>query len=158
MKKHFEHDDRPGRQTEAAILQEGLARSGAGFTLVEVMVASIIFMIFCVFFLSSTIASMKSQQLACDYYKAMTIARNRIQRAKTFEYSSLPLLNEVQAPVDGDGNIDTAGIYKRTTIVSAYTNGTPNLYKVTIQVYYPGARRTLSDQPVEISTLTTEKM
>ena len=133
-------------------------RPSAGFTLVEVMVASLIFVMFCVFFLSAAISAMRSQQLACDYYTAMTIARNRIQRAKTFEYSSLPLMSENQVPVDGDGNITTTGIYRRTTIVSAYTNGTPNLYKVTIQVNYIGARRSQSEKPVELSTLVTEKM
>ncbi|MBU4200125.1 MAG: type II secretion system GspH family protein [Verrucomicrobia bacterium] len=134
------------------------SKSNEGFTLVEVMVASIIFVIFCVFFLNSAIASMRSQQLACDYYKAMTIARNRIQRARTFEYSSLPLLSENQMPVDGDGNITSSGIYKRTTVVAAYTNGTPNLYRVMVQVYYPGARRSSSALPVEMNTLITDKM
>jgi len=129
-----------------------------GFTLVEVMVASIIFVTFCIFFLNAAIVSMRSQQLACDYYKAMTIARNRIQRAKTFEYSSLPILSENQIPVDGEGNITPSGIFQRTTLVALYTNGTPNLYKVTVQVYYTGARRTQSARPVEMNTLLTEKM
>lgn len=135
-----------------------IPRSDHGFTLVEVMVASIIFVIFCLFFLNSVTTSMRSQQLACDYYKAMTIARNRIQRARTFEYASLPLLSENQMTVDGEGNITSSGIYQRTTIVSAYTNGTPNLSKVTVQVYYPGARRSLSALPVEMNTLITDKM
>lgn len=133
-------------------------RQNKGFTLVEVMVASIIFVIFCVFFLNSAIASMRSQQLACDYYKAMTIARNRIQRAKTFDYSSIPLISENNLTVDGNGNFSPSGIYQRTTVVAAYTNGTPNLYQITVQVYYPGARRTMSAKPVEISTLVTDKM
>ena len=137
---------------------DGLIQPAGGFTLVEVMVCSVIFVIFCVFFLNAAIASIRSQQLACDYYKAMTIARNRIQRATEFEYDSILLMSENQVPVDGKGNITSAGIYRRTTLVSAYTNGTPNLLQITVQVHYPGARRSLSAKPVELSTLITDNM
>ena len=137
---------------------EGPVTSAGGFTLVEVMVCSVIFVLFCVSFLNSAFASMRSQQLACDYYKAMTIARNRIQRATEFEYASILLMNETQVPVDGKGNITSAGIYRRTTLVSAYTNGTPNLLQFTVQVHYPGVRRTMSAKPVELSTLITPGM
>ena len=101
---------------------------------------------------------MRSQQLACDYYKAMTIARNRIQRATEFEYDSILLMSENQIPVDGKGNIDSAGIYRRTTLVSALTNGAPNLLQITVQVYYPGARRSINAKPVEMSTMITDNM
>ncbi|MFH1476960.1 MAG: type II secretion system protein [Verrucomicrobiota bacterium] len=136
----------------------GFIRHNAGFTLVEIMVCSVIFVIFCVFFLNSAVTSMRSQQLACDYYKAMTIARNRLQRVQQFAYSSIPLTIENQVPVDGKGNITPTGIYRRTTLVSTYTNVTPNLLQITIQVHYPGARRSLNTKPVELSTLTTAKM
>ena len=133
-------------------------RQNQGFTLVEVMVASIIFVIFCIFFLNAMIVSMHSHQLACDYYKAMTIARNRIQRATIFDYSTLPFLGEANTPVDGKGNITSTGMYQRTTMVSAYTNiGTTNLMKVTVQVYYP-TRSSLSNSLVELSTLVTDNM
>ena len=101
---------------------------------------------------------MRSQQLACDYYKAMTIARNRIQRASEFAYGSILLMSENQIPVDGKGNITSTGIYRRTTIVSAFTNGTPNVIQITVQVYYPGAGRSMSTKPVELSTLLTDNM
>ena len=133
-------------------------RQNQGFTLVEVMVASVIFVIFCVFFLNAMIVSIKSHRLAGDYYQAMTIARNRIQRAKIFDYSTLPLLGETNRTVDGHGNISSTGLYQRTTLVAAYTNGTPNLMKVTVQVYYPGAGRSLSSRPVELITLVTDNM
>ncbi len=137
---------------------DGLAQPANGFTLVEVMVCSIIFVIFCVSFLNSAVWSMRSQQLACDYYKAITIARNRIQRATEFAYSSILLMSENQIPVDGEGNITATGIYRRTTLVSAYTNGTPNLLQITVQVNYPGALRNMVAKPVELSTLITDKM
>lgn len=129
-----------------------------GFTLVEVMICSIIFVMFCVFFLNSAITAIRSQQLSCDYYKAMTIARNRIQRASSFEYNSISQMCENQIPIDGKGNINPSGIYRRTTIVSVYTNGTPNLLKITVQVHYPDARRRISEKPVEISTLITDNI
>ena len=133
------------------------ARPTSGFTLVEAMVASVILVIFCVAFLSSAIASMRSQQLACDYYKAMTIARNRIQRATEFEYANIRLMKENQAPVDGNGNITAAGIYRRTTTCVPY-NGKTNLVQITVQVNYPDARRSLSAKPVELCTLITDNM
>jgi prepilin-type N-terminal cleavage/methylation domain-containing protein len=133
----------------------GLIRHNAGFTLIEVMVCSVIFVIFCVFFLNAAFVSMRSQQLACDYYNAMTIARNRIQRVQQFAYSSIPLTIEDQAPVDDRGNLDSTGIYRRTTLVS---NVTADLRQITVQVHYPGARRNLSAKPVELSILITAKM
>ncbi len=150
--------DKANGLNTASIKPGEFTRTSAGFTLVEVMVASLIFLMFCIFFLSAAIAAMRSQQLSCDYYTAMTIARNRIQRAKTFEHSSLHLMSENQVPVDGNGNISATGTYRRTTSVTAYTNGSLDLYKVTIQVNYISARRSQSETPVEISTLVTEKM
>ena len=147
------------RQTDGLVRPAaGFTRPTAGFTLVEVMVCSVIFVLFCVFFLNAAVASMRSQQLACDYYKAMTIARNRIQRVQQFAYSSIPLTSENQVPVDGRGNINAEGVFRRTTLVSTYTNVTPNLLQIIVQVNYPGARRSLSAKPVELSTLITEKM
>jgi len=144
------------RQTDGQVRPaSGFTRPTGGFTLVEVMVCSVIFVIFCVFFLNATFVSMRSQQLACDYYKAMTIARNRIQRVQQFAYSSIPLTSENQVPVDGRGNMTSAGIYRRTTIVS---NVSPDLLKITVQVHYPGVRRSLSAKPVELSILITDKM
>lgn len=131
--------------------------ASGGFTLVELMVSSIIFIIFCLVFLNAAIGAMASQQFACDYYKALAIARNRIQRVRTFEYASLPLMNENQTPVDGLGNANPTGQFQRTTLVAVHTNGVPNLYKITVQVSYPGARRVASAQPVEINTLASER-
>ncbi len=133
-------------------------RSRGGFTLVEVLVASVVFVIFCVAFLNSAISSIRSQQLACDYYKAMNVARNRIQRAAEFDYASVLLMNENQVPVDDQGTIAASGNYRRTTIVSVY-NGTPNLLKITVQVNYPaGVSYVLSSKPAELSTLLTAGM
>ena len=139
----------------------GRVRPASGFTLVEVMVSVVVLVIFVIAFLGSAIASMRSQQLSCNYYKAMTIARNRIQRASEFAYASVLLMSENQVAVDDDGNIViTPGTSwgRRTTLVSAYTNGTPNMLQITVQVNYPDARGNKSVNPAQLSTLRTTTM
>lgn len=126
-----------------------------GMTLVEVVVASTIFMIFCAGFYAVYITSLRTHKIAGDHYRATLIARNRIQRALSFDYGSLPLMAETLRPVDSDGNPLPNGQYRRTTLVN--TNFGFMLTKMEVEVYYPHKGTNLSLQPIKVSTLITDK-
>lgn len=130
-----------------------------GFTLVEVMVAGAIFLLFCAGFFSAYIVAMRAQQSSMNNYRALCLARNRIQRARTMAFTSLDLLAETNAAVDMYGNPDAAGNYFRTTIIQYLTNVTSaDLAEFTVQVNYPLSHGRTSSVPLQQSTLISHPM
>ena len=130
----------------------------AGFTLVEVMVASAVLLIVSSGIIAGIISALKAQANAADHYRATCIARNRIQHARSVDFYSLNLSSETNVMVDGLGNLCTSattGDYRRTTMITSVNS---NCMLVTVQVWYPEAPGRLSTQPVEIVTMLTDKM
>lgn len=124
--------------------------SRSGFTLAEVIIASMLFFVISGGFITAYLSAMRTHMVANDFYRATCIARNRIQRAWTLDFDSLPLLGEMETPVDELGNIDTAGSFRRTTSVS---NTVPNCTRVTVQVRYPVPNGKLSPATVDVHTM-----
>ncbi len=124
-----------------------------GFTLVEMMVAGTLFLLFCAGFFSAYLAAMGAQKMAANHYRALCLARNRIQHARATEYSSLDLLAESSNAVDAAGNPDPTGGFRRSTIIISDTNTSAKISKFTVQVWYPAYRGRLSAAPVEQSTM-----
>jgi hypothetical protein len=85
----------------------------------------------------------------------MTIARNRIQRARSLNYDSLPLLSESDIRVDDFGNQSSTGYYYRSTIVTNYAANCVELI-VAVKFTKPGGE--LSALPVTIQTLIARGM
>jgi len=129
-------------------------KSCKGMTLVEVMIASIIFLIISTAFAAAILAALRTAYMASDYYTATCIARNRIQRAKSMDFDSIPLLAETNTLVDAQGTISVTGRYERTTLVS---NAAPWTYSVKVSVAFP-LRMGFSSEPVEIETLINSQM
>lgn len=130
----------------------------SGFTLVEMMVAGAIFLLFCTGFFSAYISAMRAQRMATNHYRALCLARNRIQHARATEYSSLDLLAETNAAVDAYGNADPAGNFQRATIIEPSTNTTADISQFTVRIWYPVLHGRLSATPVEQSTLISNPM
>jgi|GEM_PF-711453 len=126
-----------------------------GITLTEMMVASLIFLLISTSFTAAMLTALRTQYMAVDYYAATCIARNRIQRAKTMDYDSLPLLAEDDLRVDSNGTATSAGRYLRSTSVS---NAAPWTYSVKVRVSFATKTGALSDQPVEVETLINSQM
>ena len=126
-----------------------------GMTLVEVIVACTIFMIFCAGFYAVLISSLRTHKMAGDHFRATIIARSRIQRALSFDYGSLHLMAENKVAIDEEGNPLQSGRYRRSTTVN--TNLAPNLAQMDVEVYFPTKGTNLSRQPVKVSTLITDK-
>ena len=133
-------------------------KSTSGFTLVEMMVAGTIFLLFCAGFFTAFIMAMGAQRMATNHYRALCLARNRIQHARAMEYSSLELLAETFNAVDEVGNPDPVGRFRRSTIISPDTNTIAKISQITVQVWFPARRGRLSAAPVEQSTLIADPM
>ncbi|NQU39025.1 MAG: prepilin-type N-terminal cleavage/methylation domain-containing protein [Lentisphaerae bacterium] len=130
-------------------------RNEAGFTMVEVVIASAIFFVIAGGFIAANISAMRTHTVASDLYKATCIARNRIQRARTLDYESLGLLSEYEAAVDEFGNIDQSGVFRRTTTVS---NAVPTCTRIVVRVFFPVPNGRLSGESVDVYTMIAEGM
>jgi type II secretory pathway pseudopilin PulG len=131
-----------------------IIKKKSGLTIVEMVVAALIFMIFSAGFYATYIMSMRSQKMADNYYRAILIARNRVQLARAWDFYSLPGLAESNVIIDANGDPPSAGqggLYRRTTLVST-NSGSTNLTIITVQVNYPLPKGGLSTQPVEVAT------
>ena len=131
------------------------AKRRAGFTLMEVMMASIIFLIASLGFSFGLIAALKTQHMSSSHYTAVTIARNRIQRARSLNYDSVGLLSETEIRVDGFGLQSSSGLYFRTTSVSNYA---VNCVELIVGVNFTKPDGAMCDSPVSIQTLIARGM
>jgi len=127
--------------------------SRAGFTLVELMIATSIFLVVALAFTGAYLSALRTHLMSSDYYKATCIARNRLERAKALAFDSLPLMAEEETPVDADGNPDPAGVFRRTTVVS---NSVVNCARITVQVRFPKGNGGLSDKTVDVHTMIAD--
>ena len=96
-------------------------KSKSGLTLVEAILAVLVLCVATAGSALVVVASGKVSDQARDHYVAVNIAHNRIERAKTINYSNLTSLQETGTVVNVDG--DTAdpvdsGMYMRTTQVN----------------------------------------
>ena len=88
-----------------------------GMTITEVVVAT--FLILGVM-TSSYLLIIKSSELsrsARRHYIAISLAKNRLERARNFLYDDLKLMAETDLTVDDNGNPDPKGWFRRTTSV-----------------------------------------
>lgn len=128
----------------------------SGFTLAELMIASGVFVIMVAAFTYGYIDAMKLHVMSADYYNATCLARNRIQRAKSVDFSSLSLIAESNKAIDAFGNYDSVGRFSRTVIVS---NLAADKTEIVVQIYYPGStNRSAGAKPVEIRTVIRNGM
>ncbi len=95
------------------------------------------------------------------HYVAISLAKNRVERARNFLYADLKLLAETDLTVDENGNPDPNGGYRRTTIVDtnyAAAHGLPSDLTevvVTVKIRNPRTGLFTADQET-IQTLFVE--
>ena len=123
-------------------------RTRAGFTLPEVIIALLIFAITVSGVCKLIVAARESSDRARDHYIAINMARNRLERARTFVFGQLPQLAEMQTPVaeDGQQTSNTTSPFRRTTVVS---NLSANLIEMTVTVEIRNRRTRLFDGRTE---------
>jgi len=106
-----------------------------GHTLVEVIVAIVLYAFSLAAILGVMLQGVTMSKMAELTYTASTIAKNRIERLKNLSVSALDLAAETNTPIDQYGSPDPNGIYMRTTTVSTVA-GYANVRQVIVSVYY----------------------
>ncbi|MFO7870732.1 MAG: prepilin-type N-terminal cleavage/methylation domain-containing protein [Kiritimatiellia bacterium] len=106
-------------------------KRSSGMTLVEVMIAVVLFGICIAGIAGVVVVAQQTNDRARSHYIAVNIAKNRLERGRTFGFDQLSLLAEDKTVVDTNGNPDNDGNYRRTTTLAAVK---PNLIEVTVEV------------------------
>jgi Tfp pilus assembly protein PilV len=137
-----------------------VASDKGGYTLAEVMVASIILMLVSIAFIGGLITALRAQYTASDYYRASSIARNTVQHIKQNDFGTISSLNKVMWPIDentgDDLPLSTApSRFHRSIVVS---NINSKCVDITVDVYFPIFNQTQSAKPVTIKTMIFEGM
>lgn len=117
----------------------------AGTSIIEVMIALVVFATFAVGTCKLLISQRKVLDMARDHYVAANLAKSRMELARTFEFEQLPELAEEKILLDESGIPNVHGNYRRTTKI---TNLSSNLYEMAIIVDIKN-RRTLEFAPAE---------
>ena len=107
------------------------ARTAGGTTLVESLVALVLVSAFIGGMYLLIVTAQQASDRARDRYTAVNIAKNRLERARTFDYDDLDAFRESNTVVDEAGFASTAGRYRRTTAVSLVAT---NLKEMVISV------------------------
>lgn len=128
--------------------------SRGGWSLVESLVSTLLLAMSGAVLSTAFLQSMRFGEMSSDYYGAVTIAKNRIERARAFEFRDLPLLAESDVRLDCRGVPDPYGKFTRTTEVDM-SHG-PSLGRIVATVAYPIPGRDGRGN-VSIVTLLTER-
>lgn len=100
----------------------------------------------------------KLSRAARNHYIAITLAKNRLERCRGFDYIDLQLLAENNTVVDDNGTPDPRGMFRRTTGVNTnfVTNATV-MTKVDVSVQIRSYRSgNFGAEKEEMSSLFTE--
>lgn len=131
-------------------------RTDGGFTFVEVVVAMGLLALVLAGSFGLITGAMRVRQASHDYYAAILIANNRLERAKSVTFDNIPLLAETEVKVDEIGTPVLDGRFLRTTEVEANWNGTPTLTRVSVTVRPPAQGSQGTRATASVSTLITE--
>lgn len=125
-----------------------------GGSLLEVMIAVLVFAIGLAALLSVFTASSTMSRRGEMAYVSYNLARNRVELLKGSDFAALADYQETDTRIDRDGNEDAAGDYVRTTAVSTYL-GETELAQVDVNVryYFRGA---LSPSSMDVTTVIYE--
>jgi len=100
-------------------------------TLVEVVAAIFVFSIFVVGMFRVLVVARETSDRARDHYVAINLAKNRLERARAFDFSQLYLFAEAGTVVDHNGAPTADGRFRRITTVTPIAT---NLVEMAITV------------------------
>ncbi len=101
----------------------GLCGRRGGFSIVEVVVTMTLVAMFMAGAYVLIVQTSKLSRAARDKYIAATLCKNRLERARNFDYADLHLLIENNLVVNDNGTPTAQGKFRRTTTVN--TNYVP---------------------------------
>lgn len=125
-----------------------------GWSLVESLVSCVLLTTAGAVVATALSQGMRLGRMTSDYYAAVGIAKNRIERVRGFDFEDIGLLGENDVRLDHFGRPNPRGDFLRTTEVDAFHGQL--LGRVTTRVSYPVpglARRA----EVEVVTLLTDR-
>lgn len=103
-----------------------------GVTMVEVLISLFITVMALAGGYLIIVQSLELSRSARNHYIAVSIAKNRLERARNFEYSDLTLLAENNLVCDANGVPDPNGWFRRSTQIN--TNYAIGLTEITVTV------------------------
>lgn len=145
-----------GRELGGGAAMKRFTGNEEGFTLVEAMVASFIFLSVSVGVTHCLVSAIRTQWMAKNYHTGMSIARNRLQRASQMDFDSMLVLvpDAVPVGVNKFGNPDNVGPWYRQTVV---TEPISNVAQIAVSVWWPGQSGGVTNsEPIEITTMRTK--
>jgi Tfp pilus assembly protein PilV len=120
-----------------------------GFTIVEAVIAVMVVAITAGAFIALSMSSLRELQMSTDYYRSVSLARNRIERIRMMDFDTILNLSEEEHRVDGNGNADVEGAYRRQTEITALT---ANLADITVTISFPDRPGRVVATPVVVRT------
>lgn len=87
-------------------------------TLAEVVVATFLILLVMGSAYALIVRSSEMSRSARRHYIAISLAKNRLERARNFLYNDLKLMAETDLTVNDNGNPDPEGRFRRTTTVN----------------------------------------
>ena len=105
-----------------------------GMTLTEVVISTFLILLVMTSAYSLIIKSSELSRSARRHYIAISLAKNRLERARNFLYNDLKLMAETDLTVNDNGNPDPEGRFRRTTLVNTNTIYGAGLTEITVTV------------------------
>ena len=126
--------------------------NSSGATLVEVMVAVLVFAIGITSLLAVCVQGMSTARRTEAAYTAYNLAKNHLETLKSMSFNDLGSANETSIVLDASGVADPDGFYTRSTAITTNYQGDANLVQVETTVYYTVKGRQ-SAAPFEMTTV-----
>lgn len=123
-----------------------------GFSLIELSIALMIATVFVLGIFSLYSQSIVSTKKMNERFIALNLAKNRLERLRSFEYAVLPTANETDAYLNQQGSADPDGAYLRNTTIATDYNGMADLTQVTVTVDYK-MKGQFTGNPVVLTTV-----
>lgn len=127
-----------------------------GFSLVELSIALMVATVFVLGILSLYSQSVVSTKKMNQRFIAVNLAKNRLERLRSFDFDVLPLSAETDTYLDEKGNPDANGGFIRNTTVSTNYNGVSDLTQVTVSVDYE-IKGEYTGNPVVLTTVFVDE-
>lgn len=132
--------------------------SRKAFTLIEVIISSMIFFIVSVGFSAGIIAALKTHAMSAQHYRGTCIARNQLQHARTLAFDAVRQL-QTNIWVDEQGYrtpVTNNGSFYLCTTVN-YPSNMIDTVEVVARVYFPQPGGKMSHQPIDLRTMINRR-
>ena len=109
----------------------GRRRTWEGMTVLETVIAIFLLSMFIAGMMGVLLAVREASDRARWHYAAINVAKNRLERIQTFEFTQLSFFTEANTRVDNNGQPNGDGRFRRTTTFGPVKT---NLVEVAISV------------------------